>query len=67
VSAPEGDAPRPGAPDRPARRLGAFGLLLVAVLGAGLGVGALVGPVTPPGAPAAPAAHDGDHPAPDHG
>jgi len=67
VSAPEVRGAAAGAPDRPARRLGAFGLLLVAVLGAGLGVGALVGPVTPPGAPAAPAAHDGDHPAPDHG
>lgn len=67
MSAPEGSAAGAGVPDRPARRLGAFALLLAAVLGAGLGVGALVGPVAPPGAPAAPAAHDGDHPAPDHG
>ena len=59
--------PSAGTPDRPVRRLGAFGVLLVAVIGAGLGLGALVGPVTPPGAPAAPAAHDGGHPAPDHG
>ena len=68
-AAPAPDGQGDGAPaDRPARSLGLFGLLLVGVLGAGLGLGAAVGPLDPPGAPST-----ADHPdqtgrsAPDHG
>ncbi|WP_298802759.1 hypothetical protein [uncultured Pseudokineococcus sp.] len=50
-TAPAPDGQGSGAPaDRPARALGAYGLLLVGVLAAGLGLGAAVGPLQPLGA-----------------
>lgn len=49
--APAPDGQGTGAPaDRPARALGVYGLVLVGVLAAGLGLGAAVGPLQPLGA-----------------
>ncbi|MEJ5867395.1 hypothetical protein WDV85_06520 [Pseudokineococcus sp. 5B2Z-1] len=69
-TAPAPDGQGSGAPaDRPARALGAYGLLLVGVLAAGLGLGAAVGPLEPLGAQPSeaqpvgtqPPAHDAPH------